>query len=140
MLSDRLGLTMPRHVLRQVYETTLGYPLFALEVGRTLVERGSPALGQDLPVPHTVEELLGKRVSRLPGSARRLLLALALGGDLDWSQLTALAGPGAVGDALAAGVVVADGDRGSRGAPAAGHSGEEPFGPRRAPGAPSGVR
>jgi DNA-binding CsgD family transcriptional regulator len=111
MLSDRLGLTLPRYVLRQVFETTMGYPLFALEVGRTLVERGSPALGQDLPVPDTVEELLGKRVSRLPGSVRRLLLALALGGDLDRSQLTTLADTGAVEDALAAGVVVIDGDR-----------------------------
>jgi hypothetical protein len=111
MLSDRLGLTLPRHVLRQVFETTLGYPLFALEVGRTLAERGAPALGQDLPVPDTVEELLGMRVSRLPGPARRLLLALALGGDLDRSQLTGLAGPGAIEDALAAGVVVMDGNR-----------------------------
>jgi AAA ATPase domain len=110
MLSDRLGLALPRYVLRQVFETTLGYPLFALEVGRTLAERGVPALGQDLPVPDTVEELLGKRVSRLAGPVRRLLLALALGGDLDWHQLASLAGPGAVKDALAAGVV-ADGER-----------------------------
>jgi hypothetical protein len=111
MLSDRLGLALPRYVLRQVYDTTLGYPLFALEVGRTLVERGVPALGQDLPVPDTVEELLGKRVSRLAGPVRTLLLAVALGGDLDWHQLASLAGPGAVKDALAAGVVVADGER-----------------------------
>jgi AAA ATPase domain len=111
MLSDRLGLTMPRHVLRQVFEITLGYPLFALEVGRMLAEHGLPALGHDLPVPDTVEELLGKRVSRLPDPVRRLLLALALGGDLDWSALTALADPGAVEAALAAGVVRADGDR-----------------------------
>jgi hypothetical protein len=47
MLSERLGLTLPRHVLRQVFESTLGYPLFALEVGRTLAECGSPPLGQD---------------------------------------------------------------------------------------------
>jgi DNA polymerase III delta prime subunit len=61
MLSDRLGLALPRYVLRQVFETTLGYPLFALEVGRTLAERGVPALGHELPVPDTVEELLGRR-------------------------------------------------------------------------------
>ncbi len=110
MLTDRLGLALPRYVLRQVYDITLGNPLFALEIGRTLAERGVPALGQDLPVPDTVEELLGKRVSRLAGPVRRLLLALALGGDLDWHQLASLAGPGAVKDALAAGVV-ADGER-----------------------------
>jgi DNA-binding CsgD family transcriptional regulator len=111
LLSDRLGLTLPRHVLRQVYETTLGYPLFALEVGRTLAEHGSPPFGRDLPVPDTVEELLGKRVSKLPGPVHGLLLALALGGDLDWSALSALAGPGAVQEAIAAGVVAAGGDR-----------------------------
>jgi len=111
ILSDRLGLALPRYVLRQVYDTTLGNPLFALEVGRTLAERGVPVLGQDLPVPDTVEELLGKRVSRLADPVRGLLLALALGGDLDWHQLASLAGPGAVKDALAAGVVVADGER-----------------------------
>jgi len=111
MLSDGLGLTMPRHVLRRVFETTLGYPFFALEVGRTLARRGPPALGQDLPVPDTVEELLGKRVSQLRGPVRRLLLALALGGDLDLAQLGAIAAPGVVNEALAAGVVVIDGDR-----------------------------
>jgi DNA-binding NarL/FixJ family response regulator len=111
MLLERLGLTLPRRVLRQVFEATLGYPLFALEVGRTLADCGPPALGEELPVPDTVEELLGMRVSRLPGSVRGILLALALGGDLDRSQLTALADPGAVGDALAAGVVLIDGDR-----------------------------
>jgi DNA-binding NarL/FixJ family response regulator len=111
LLLDKLGLTLPRYVLRQVFETTLGYPLFALEVGRTLVERGSPALGQDLPVPDTVEELLGLRVSRLPSPVRRLLLALALGGDQDWSALATMAGSGAVQEALAAGVVVLDGGR-----------------------------
>jgi DNA-binding CsgD family transcriptional regulator len=111
MLSDRLGLTMPRHVLRRVFETTLGYPFFALEVGRTLARRGPPALGQDLPVPDTVEELLGKHVSQLRGPVRRLLLALALGGDLDLAELGAIAAPGVVNEALAAGVVVIDGDR-----------------------------
>lgn len=111
MLSDRLGLTMPRHVLRRVFETTLGHPLFALEVGRTLARRGPPALGQDLPVPDTVEELLGKRVSQLRGPVRGLLLALALGGDLDLAQLGAIAPPGVISEALAAGVVVVDGDR-----------------------------
>ncbi len=111
MLLERLGLTLPRRVLAQVFDLTLGYPLFTLEVGRTLAGRGSPALGEDLPVPATVEELLGIRVSRLPPPVRRLLLALALGGELEQSQLTTLHGPGAVQDALAAGVVVIESDR-----------------------------
>src|SRR5262249_35900548 len=37
MLRDQLGLSLPRHLLRQIADATLGNPLFALEVGRTLV-------------------------------------------------------------------------------------------------------
>jgi hypothetical protein len=45
------------------------------------------------------------------GPVRGLLLALALGGDLDLAQLGAIAAPGVASEALAAGVVVVDGDR-----------------------------
>src|SRR5262249_4122888 len=37
LLASRLGLSLPRHVLRRVFDSTLGNPLFALELGRTLV-------------------------------------------------------------------------------------------------------
>jgi DNA-binding CsgD family transcriptional regulator len=111
VLSDRLGLVLPREMLRRILELTMGNPLFVLEVGRTLLEQGLPATGRDLPVPDTVEELLGTRVSRLPRPTRRLLLAIALGGDLDWSQLSALADPGEVEGALDAGDLVIEGDR-----------------------------
>jgi predicted ATPase len=59
MLADRLQLTLPRHLLWRIFEATLGNPLFALELGRTLTEQGLPATGEDLPVPETVDELLG---------------------------------------------------------------------------------
>src|SRR5262245_45070751 len=37
LLAERLELTsLPRHTLRRVFETTLGNPLFVLEVGRTM--------------------------------------------------------------------------------------------------------
>src|SRR5687767_6383961 len=36
ILADRLGLRLPHHLLRRVFDTTLGNPLFALEVGRVL--------------------------------------------------------------------------------------------------------
>ena len=44
ILATRLGLRLPHHLLRRVYETTMGNPLFAIEVGRTLV-------GRDLDTP-----------------------------------------------------------------------------------------
>jgi DNA-binding CsgD family transcriptional regulator len=111
MLSAQLHLTMPQHLLRRIFDVTLGNPLFALEVGRMLAEQGLPAIGGDLPVPETVEELLGARVTRLPRPVRRLLLALALSGDLESSQLAAAAGPATLDDAIERGLVRADGTR-----------------------------
>ena len=68
MLRDRLGLSLSRHVLRRIADATLGNPLFALEVGRTLVDAGQPAIGEELPLPDAVEDLLGTRIARLPSA------------------------------------------------------------------------
>jgi predicted ATPase len=38
LLLDRLGLSLPRRLLRRLVDSTLGNPLFALEVGRTLAD------------------------------------------------------------------------------------------------------
>lgn len=111
MLSERLGLSLPRHVLRRVYETTLGNPLFSLEVGRTIAASGAPALTEDVPLPEAVEDLLGTRVARLEGPVRRLLLALALDPDLRVSRLAAIADQAVLEDALDAGVVTLERDR-----------------------------
>ena len=61
-------------------------------------------------MPDTVEDLLGTRVSRLPSSTRRLLLAVALSAGLRTSELVTLAGADTVEDAVAAGVLVVDRD------------------------------
>jgi DNA-binding CsgD family transcriptional regulator len=111
ILSGRFGLSLPRHVLRRVFDTTLGNPLFALELGRALAARGAPALTEDLPVPDAVDDLLGTRVAQLTAPARTLLLALALDADVRASQLAAIADPAALEDAVEAGVAVLDGDR-----------------------------
>ena len=111
LLAERLGLTLSRHLLRRITDSTLGNPLFALELGRTLAEQGMPELGEDLPVPDAVEDVLGTRVARLPDAARGVLLAVALSGELRTGELAAVAGQAAVDDARDAGVLVADGDR-----------------------------
>ena len=38
LLAERLALSLPRPLLRRLVDSTLGNPLFALEVGRTLLE------------------------------------------------------------------------------------------------------
>ena len=75
-------------------------------MGRTLAARGAPALGEDLPLPDAVEDLLGTRVAQLDAPVREQLLALALHGDLRVPQLAAIGGPTAVEDAVDAGVLV----------------------------------
>jgi predicted ATPase len=104
LLHERLGASPPRRVLRRIHATTGGNPLFALELGRALGEQGWPAIGEDLPVVGVVEDLIGVRYSRLSKPVRRLLLAVALEGDLREPHLEALADAGAVGDALDAGL------------------------------------
>ncbi len=111
LLSERLGLSLRRQLLRRIVDTTLGNPLFALEIGRTLSERGLSGMGEEIPVPDAVEELLGTRVARLARPVRRLLLALALSGDLRVSQLAAVADRAAFDDAVDAGLLLVDGDR-----------------------------
>ena len=70
-----------------------------------------PAIGDDLPVPDAVEDLLGTRVAGLPGEVRRLLLAVALSPNLRVGQLTALADPETLDLAVEAGVLVVDGEQ-----------------------------
>ncbi len=96
--------------MRRLYDATLGNPLFALELGRTLVADGVPSIGAELPVPERVEELLGTRVAALPEAPRRLLTIVALSPDLRLGQLTELAGESALTQAVEAGVLVVDGD------------------------------
>jgi DNA-binding CsgD family transcriptional regulator/DNA polymerase III delta prime subunit len=111
LLSKRLALSLPRQLLRKLVEATAGNPLFALEFGRTLVEEGLPAIGSELPVPETIEDLLGTRVARLPVHMRRLLLAVALSADLTTSQLAAVADTASVDAAVEARLLLVDGDR-----------------------------
>ena len=92
ILAARLGLRLPHHLLRRVYDTTLGNPLFALEVGRVLASQDPGSLGEDVPVPDHVEDLLGLRVTDLEAPVRQVLLALALDADLRVVQLRELAG------------------------------------------------
>ncbi len=110
LLRDRLGLSISRQLLRRIYDATLGNALFALEVGRKLVDEGLPGIGEDLPVPDAVEDLLGLRVDRLPDGVRRLLLAVALSPDLRVGQLTMLADNETLDRAVANSVLVVAGD------------------------------
>lgn len=110
LLVERLGLNVRRQLLRRIVETSRGNPLFALELGRTVAQQ-PPATGEEIPVPDVVEDLLGTRVAGLPDPVRRLLLAVALSGDLHTSQVATIADEDALEYAVEAGLVVFDRDR-----------------------------
>ena len=110
LLLERLGLSLSRPVMRRLYDATLGNPLFALELGRTLVVDGVPSLGGELPVPERVDELLGTRVAALPEAPRRVLTIVALSPDLRLGQLLQVSDEQALAEAVASGVLVVDGD------------------------------
>jgi DNA-binding CsgD family transcriptional regulator len=111
VLTERLGEALPRRVLRRVFETSHGNPLFAIELGRAVLERGLPAYGAALPVPELLEDLFGARVSGLSAPMRRVLLAVALSAGLSQDELGAAVEPFAVEDALAAGLLVVERSR-----------------------------
>jgi DNA-binding CsgD family transcriptional regulator len=111
LLAARLAAPLPRRVARQVFETSRGNPLFALELGRAVLERGVPQIGAALPVPAMLGELFGARVGSLPPEVRRALLAVALSAGLTGAELAAVLDPLVIEDAQAAGVLVADGRR-----------------------------
>ena len=111
LLFERLGLTLSRQLLRRIVDMTEGNPLFALEVGRSVIDAGAPTVAEEIPLPDSVEEMLGVRVGRLPPAVRRVLLAVALNADARVDQIIAVTDAGAIDDAIDAGVVEIDGNR-----------------------------
>jgi DNA-binding CsgD family transcriptional regulator/DNA polymerase III delta prime subunit len=108
LLARRLGLALSRRTLRRIVETAQGNPLLMLEFGRMLSEAGMSDMGSELPVPRVVENLFGSRVAAAPLRVRRLVLALALGGDLSWAELIGLGSVAAIDDGVDEGLLVVD--------------------------------
>ena len=96
LLNQHLTLVVTPRVLRMVHEQSRGNPLFALEVGRVLAERGIPGIGEPLGVPEEMATMLGLRVRDLPEEQRTLLLAVALDPHVREDALVKLVGLEAV--------------------------------------------
>ena len=74
----RLGRSFPRLVLVRVEEASRGNPLYALELGRALIQAGVPAdPHESLPVPDTLGSLIARRLSLLPPPTRAAMLLAA---------------------------------------------------------------
>src|SRR5262249_29261369 len=73
--------------------------------------RGIPEIGADLPLPDALADLFAARVAGLAEPMRRALLAVALDPRLSRSELETLVDPLAVEDAIASGILAAEGSR-----------------------------
>jgi len=111
LLSARYGLVLPRRVLHRVHEAAQGNPLFALELGRAIRDRGAPAVDADLPLPRLVDEAFEARVSSLAPALREALLTVTLSPALHRDVLSGIVDPLVVEDALDSGLLGLDRNR-----------------------------
>ncbi len=110
LLRERFGPELSPAAVTRVYAASGGNPLFAVELGRALTERGEHSVGlEPLPVPDRLRSLLSARLAALPARADVALTVLAAAARptralLDRGGLDAVDD---LAEAVTAGVVVA---------------------------------
>src|SRR5918994_1133794 len=78
LLRAQLGRQFLRPALVELQRVSGGNPFFALELGRALLTRDvSPAPGEPLPVPATLNELVRERLTEIPTAAREAALVVS---------------------------------------------------------------
>jgi predicted ATPase len=77
LVRSRVGTSLPRPLLARLAEATGGNPFYALEMARALAPDREDVPTHPLPVPRSLEELVGTRVDGLSPPARQLALAVA---------------------------------------------------------------
>src|SRR6266508_2987810 len=78
LLRAQLGRQFLRPALVELQRVSGGNPFFALELGRALLTRDvSPAPGEPLPVPATLNELVRERLAGIPTAGREAALEKA---------------------------------------------------------------
>ena len=104
ILQDRIGRTFARQTLLRIHEQSGGNPFFALELARVLDDHVDPLA--PLPVPATLEELVGTRLDGLPMATRDALAYVAALGTPSERFLERIGvAPDVLGPAIAAQVV-----------------------------------
>jgi len=115
VVEAHFGVSFTRPLLADVHKASGGNPLYALEIVRTLLRRGTPLEpGQPLPVPDSLHELVHDRLIALPSESRSFLLAAAALSHPTVQLVesaTRITRADGLRPALEAGVVELDGDR-----------------------------
>lgn len=78
LIQRELGIRLARPELVRIEAVSGGNPFFALEIARALNRNGGERrLGDPLPVPQSLQELVGERVGRLSDAAQAAALVVA---------------------------------------------------------------
>lgn len=82
LLSSNLNRTIPRPLLRRIYDASGGNPLYALAIARQFEATDAGGSGErELPIPRTLADAVGRRLEQLDSRAcDPLLVAAALSG------------------------------------------------------------
>jgi predicted ATPase len=81
LIRVRMGAALLRPLVGQIYHTAAGNPLFSLELARVVLQQTKPLpVGVPLPLPNTLEEVIGRRVSAVSATTRDVLLVVAASG------------------------------------------------------------
>lgn len=73
-VSERLGRSLPRPAMVQIYEVSRGNPFYAIEFARVIDSRGP---GSEASLPRTLAEVVQSRIGTLEGDLQGALLAMA---------------------------------------------------------------
>ena len=115
LLRARLDVRFPRPILIRLWETSGGNPFFAIELASALKRRGGTlALGEELPIPSDLDELLHARVAALSPAALATARAVAALADPTVPLVESAVGrrsDAGLAETLAARIVELDGER-----------------------------
>jgi DNA-binding CsgD family transcriptional regulator len=115
LIRARLDARFPRPTLLRLWETSRGNPLFALELATALQRRGGTlALGEELPIPSDLDELLRVRVDGLGAAALEVARTAAALADPTVTLVESAVGrrfDAGLAETLAARIVELDGQR-----------------------------
>ena len=116
LLRVRLDATFPRPILLRIWETSRGNPFFALELATALQRRnGALAVGEELPIPSNLDELLRARLDGLGRDALEVTCVVAALADPTATLVEAVCGgarlDAGLAEALEARILELEGDR-----------------------------
>jgi DNA-binding CsgD family transcriptional regulator len=82
ILQSRLGTVLPRYILTRLYDACGGNPFYALECARAFADRpGISLTNEPIPLPHSLSELVRRRMRRLTPDVRWVSQLVAASSD-----------------------------------------------------------